>query len=106
MSTQHSQEDNGDILIETWKQLSDTVHRMRHTPNPASTNVMLQTHIDGGPFPILAPLLSMWVGDNLLYSGRPAEAVAAYERLITHFPGDTFRGTPWSVHALKQMSNA
>jgi tetratricopeptide (TPR) repeat protein len=91
-------------LFEIWKQLSNLVHRGRHTPHPSSTNALLRQHLELNREGLLAPALLLWMGDNFLIEARFREAIAVYTELVESYPNRSFGGKPWAAYALEQIS--
>jgi hypothetical protein len=91
-------------LFEVWRQLSQEVHRLRHTPQPTAGNELLRSNLEADRDGPLAPLLLLWVGDNFLLEARFDEAIGAYEELIGRYPDRRFAGQPLAGIALQQLA--
>ena len=91
-------------LYELWRTLSETVHRARHSPYPASTNELLQQQIKADPHSLLAPMLLHWMGDSLQLEGRFEEAIKVYQEIPTSYLKRSFGDMPWAAMALDQTA--
>jgi tetratricopeptide (TPR) repeat protein len=92
-------------LFDVWRVLSETVHRIRHTPLPASTNPLLEQHVRRDPQGPLAPMLCLWMGDSLQMEGRHREAIAAYENVVASYGDRRFGDVAWAAVALEQIAS-
>jgi hypothetical protein len=91
-------------LFEVWRQLSQEVHRLRHTPEPTVGNELLRRSLEADRDGLLAPLLQLWIGDNFLLEARFDEAIRAYEELIGRYPDRRFAGRPLAGIAWQQIA--
>ena len=91
-------------VFETWRELSQFVHRHRHGPEAAASNPVLRGAIDADPDGLLAPLLLLWEGDNLRLEGRLDDAIGSYDELLARYPDRRFGGGPYAENALLQIA--
>jgi Tetratricopeptide repeat/Peptidase family M23 len=91
-------------LFGVWLQLSQEVHRLRHTPQPTASNELLRSNLAADQDGPLAPLLLLWIGDNCLLEGRFDEAIQTYEELVARYPDRRFGGQHVAGIALQQIA--
>lgn len=104
MSGQSSRRD--EELVEGWRQISATVHKLRHTPVPTSTNELLREQIKSDPDGPFAAAYLLWVGDNFFQEARFEEAVEAYDELVGRYSDRVVGTKPLAAVALRQAGAA
>ena len=90
--------------VEFLQKLSEMVCKARNSSNPSMVNDDLRRHIDLEANGILAPVLLLWLGDNLLQEARFKEAIEVYMEPVTRYSDRRFGGRPYASFALEQMA--
>ncbi|MFI5897579.1 tetratricopeptide repeat protein [Actinoplanes sp. NPDC051513] len=90
--------------FEMWRQISQTVHRLRHTARPTASNELLQGNVDAHQDEPLAGLLLLWLGDNFLLESRFDAGVQIYQDIISRYPDRRFGSQTLLGLALQQAA--
>lgn len=101
MSVKH---ENQNALALMWQETSRMVHLSRYTPYPSRVNDFLRQQIKADPKGVLAPAMSLWMGDNLALEARFKEAIGTYSGLLARYPKATLAGQPLAASVLEQMA--
>ena len=88
-------------LFHQWRELSELVHRLRHS-EPTASNHALRQMVDADPGGPLAPALLLWLGDNLVLESQFDQAVGVYQDLAGRYAERSFGGRRWAGVAFEQ----
>jgi tetratricopeptide (TPR) repeat protein len=88
-------------LFHQWRELSELVHRLRHS-EPTASNHALRQMVDADPGGPLAPALLLWLADNLVLESQFDQAVGVYQDLAGRYAERSFGGRRWAGVAFEQ----